>query len=400
MSIKRAGLFCFATDFSDEGVDETIAYLRDLGITQLTLASVYHAGFFIYPHNPRMKVCMLEDGVTYFHPTASCYANSPIKPTIASVCKDTDWFARTCQSAQAAGMEITAWTVCLHNSRIGLLHPEATIHNVFGDSYPHALTPAHPLAIAYVQATVADLAEHYPLHSIFLEAPDYRRRKHGGDWVAGHHHERNGVHLRDLEEQLLDLSFNPVDVRSAQQAGVDVQAVRKAVANHLQRYMDAAPEIPGNLPRTIDEFRQSVPALIDLEAHYRCVEAALLKVLKETVESHGVRLMGGPGDPAIDTVLVGAYGEPVDRTTEILQKAKGQLLPGQELAGALRMGFNSPGMGTAIESAQHMSEYAKALDTVGLDAIYFYNYSESPRRPIEWIKPALRSIGFTGLASS
>lgn len=400
MGIKRAGLFCFVTDFSDEGVDETIAYLRDLGITQLVLASVYHAGFFIYPHNPRVKVCMLEDGVTYFHPTASCYADSPIKPAIASVCKETDWFARICQSAQAVGMEMTAWTVCLHNSRIGLLHPEATIHNVFGDSYPHALTPAHPLAIAYVRATVADLAEHYPLHSIFLEAPNYRRRKHGGDWVAGHHHERNGVHLRDLEEQLFDLSFNPADVQAAQQAGVDVQAVRKAVADHLQRYLDAAPQVPGDLPRTIEEFRQSVSSLVDLEAHYRRAEDALLKVLQETVESHGVKLMGGPGNAAIDTVIAGAYGESVDRTAQLVQEAKGQLLTGQELAGILRMGFNSPGMGTAIESAQHMGEYAKALDTVGVDAIYFYNYSESPRRPIEWIKPALRSIGFTGLASS
>ena len=400
MAVKCAGLMCFTTDFADEGVDETIAYLRDLGITRLIPASVYHAGFFIYPHNPRVKVRMLEDGVTYFHPTASCYADSPIKPVVASVCKETDWFAQICEKAQAAGMEMSAWTVCLHNSRIGLLHPEATIHNVFGDSYPHAMTPAHPSAIAYVRATVADLAEHYPLHSILLEAPNYRRRKHGGDWVAGHHHERSGVHLRDLEEQLFDLSFNPADVEAAQQAGVDVQAVRKAVADHLQSYLDAAPQVPDDLPQTIDDFRRAVPGLADLEAHYHRAEDALLGVLKQTVAGHGVKLIAGPGNAAIDIVMAGAYGEPVDRTKQIVQEAKGRLLPGQELALGLRMGFNSPGMGTAIGSAGHMSQYVKALDEAGADAIFFYNYSESPRRPIEWIKPALRSIGFTGLATS
>ena len=398
MAIKCAGLMCFATDFIDEGVDDTIAYMQDLGVTRLIVASVYHAGFFIYPHNPRKKACMLEDGVTYFHPTASCYADSLIKPVVASVCKQTDWYARICEKAQTAGMEISAWTVCLHNSRIGLLYPEATIHNVFGDSYPHAMTPAHPSAIDYVRATVADLAEHYPLHSILLEAPNYRRRRHGGDWVAGHHHERSGVHLRELEEQLFDLSFNPADVEAAQQAGVDVPAVREAVADHLQRYLDAAPQIPADLPQTIDEFRRSVPALPDLEAHYRRAEDALLDVLKQAAKEHGVKLIGGPGNNAIDIVLSGAYGQTVDRTGQIVQEAKGRLLPGQELALGLRMGFNSPGMGTAISSAQHMSEYVSAVDAAGADAIFFYNYSESPPQPIEWIKPALRSIGFTGLA--
>ena len=141
--MKHAGLSIFPWDFADEGVDEVLDFVRDLGITRLVLASVYHAGFFLHPHNPKRKVHLLEDGVCYFHPTESHYRESSIKPTVASMCAEVDWFGTICERAQKVGIKVSAWTVCLHNSRIGLSHPECTIHNVYGDSYPHALTPAH-----------------------------------------------------------------------------------------------------------------------------------------------------------------------------------------------------------------------------------------------------------------
>ena len=41
------------------------------------------------------------------------------------------------------GLKLVSWTVCAHNTRLGLLHPECTVRNCFGDSYPHALCPAN-----------------------------------------------------------------------------------------------------------------------------------------------------------------------------------------------------------------------------------------------------------------
>ncbi len=66
--MKRAGLFTYPWDFADEGVDELVGYVRDLGVTRILLTSVYHAGYFLHPHNPRRKTHLLEDGVAYFHP--------------------------------------------------------------------------------------------------------------------------------------------------------------------------------------------------------------------------------------------------------------------------------------------------------------------------------------------
>ena len=137
-----------------------------------------------------------------------------------------------------------SWTVLLHNSRIGLAHPELTIHNAFGDSYPHALTPGHPTAAAFARGVIRDLSSRYPLDTIMLEAADYRARAHGGSWVGGHHHERQGTHLRELETALLDVSFNPEDMAGAERAGVDATGLRAAVRAHLDAYLAAAPDVP------------------------------------------------------------------------------------------------------------------------------------------------------------
>ena len=386
-------------DFADEGLDEVMHFVRDLGITRLNLPSVYHAGYFLHPHNPKRKVHILEDGVAYFHPTESRYVDSPIKPAVASMCAETDWFGAICEVAQIVGIEVTAWTVCLHNTRVGLLHPECTIQNVFGDSYPHALTPAHPAAKAYLRAMVADLAEKYPLYSILLEAPNYRKRSHGGGWVSGHHHEREGVHLRGLEQELMDLSFNPADVAGAQQQGVDVEEVRLAIIDHLERYFAEAPSVPPDLPETIEQFRAEVPALVDLQAYYRRAEEVLLVELREEVEPRGVKLQGAGSSPSLDVVVAGAYGEPSDRVAELTRGAKASLLPHQQLSLALRIGFNSPGMGAPLLSEEQTRDATRVVADNGADGIAYYNYSEAPRRSIEWIKPALRGIGFRGLTA-
>ena len=398
MALKSASLCIFPWDFADEGLDELMAFVRGLGITRLDLVSSYHAGFFLLPHNPVRKSYMLEDGMVYFHPTAARYAHSPIQPAVASMCAETDWFGAICERAQSFGMQVSAWTVCLHNTRIGLLHPECTIHNVFGDSYPHALSPGHPAARAYVRAMVADLAQAYPLYAIRLEAPDHRGRAHGGPpWVSGHHHERNGVHLRTLEQALLDLSFSRADVGAAQKDGVDVEAVAQAVRAHLERYFDDAPAVPADLPANLDEFRSLVPALADLEAYYDRAEEAFLAELRQEAEPCGVKLEGVGHSPSLDLIMAGAFGASPERVADITCEAKAALLSGQELLVAIRMGFTGPGMGTPILSEEEMCRMTRAVSENGADGIVYYNYSESPRRCVEWIRPALRSVGFRGL---
>ena len=383
-----AGLYIYPWCFAEEGYQELMDYVRGLGVRRLYLVSAYHAGFFLHPHSPEKKVRLLEDGVAYFQPDESVWTDSRIRAPVSSLCDSTNLFGDICTAASQAQMEISAWTVCLHNTTLGSAYPECTIHNVFGDPYPHALSPGHPDARAYVAALIDDLTKNYDLHSVLLEAPNYRNRAHGSTWVSGHHHERNGIHLRDLEEWLLSLSFNSADIRSAKDAGVDVDSVQAAVRDHLIRYFEAAPEVPAELPSTIDEFRQPLAALVDYEAYFRRTEETLLQDLRQIAEPRGVKLVGN-SSPAIDIVIVGTYGEPLERVIELTSAAKRTLGTHQQLEVVFRLGFTSPGMGTAIRSADVLSDYVNTALEHGADSVAFYNYAEAPRQSVEWIRQAL-----------
>jgi hypothetical protein len=387
----NAALFTFLWDFVDEGVDDLTAYIRDLGVTRVLVTSQYHAGFFLHPHNPTRKTHLLEDGVSYFRPDPALYDGLTIRPIPASMCADRDWFAFVCERLVDRGLEVSAWHVCLHNTRLGLLHPDATVRNAYGDSYPHALSPAHPDAVAFVEATVKDIATNYPLASVMLEAPNYRKRAHGADWVSGHHHERESVYLRPLEQALMDVSFNAADVAQRETVGIDIEALRLAIIAHMDRYFEEAPVIPTDLPETIDQFCDAVPAYAACEQQCREVEARLLVTLKDALAGTGTKLEAGPS-PHVDWVMQGAYGLGFEETATAVRRARDVVLPHQRLNFALRMGFNHPGMGTPILSEAETCAMAQAVAGAGADELVFYNYGEAPRRSVDWIKPALAGL--------
>jgi hypothetical protein len=389
--IQSAALFVFPWDFMDEGVDGLVGRAVDLGVTHLILVSHYHAGYFLYTHNPKRKVHLLEDGVAYFWPDDSAYADGPIRPKIAQMCTRIDWFDKICRRATAAGLKMIAWTVFCHNTRIGLEHPQAAICNVFGDIYPHALSPGHPHTEAFARGLVADLAKRYPLDAIFLEARDYRKRRHGGTWVSGHHHERDGVHLRELESMLMDISFNQADIENASKQGVDMKALQAATRNHLEQYFTRAPDEPTELPATVEAFGRQNPALADYQRYIRQVESDFMAQLRGEAQPHGVKLLGGL-DPAVDLVMVGAYGLSCDDMVAAIRRVQPKLTDRQSMAVLLRMGFYSPDMGTPILSQAQMEQYVQTAADEGAEMIGFYNYAEAPLRSVQWIKPALARL--------
>ena len=65
---------------------------RDIGVKAVNLASSYHAGFFLHPHNPTHKMYFALDGVVYFQPRMDLYRKTKLKPLVAEVSREVDWF--------------------------------------------------------------------------------------------------------------------------------------------------------------------------------------------------------------------------------------------------------------------------------------------------------------------
>src|SRR5665811_598463 len=145
----HAGMFTYAWDLEAEGYDRVIGAFADNGITQVNLATAYHAGKFLLPRNPRHRTFFTEDGSIYFRPDLSRYGR--IRPRVNSLVTHTgDPVARLLDVAAKHGVGYVAWTVLMHNSWVGGRYPDAAMHTAFGDPVVHSLNPAHPDVREYV----------------------------------------------------------------------------------------------------------------------------------------------------------------------------------------------------------------------------------------------------------
>ncbi|TIQ22565.1 MAG: hypothetical protein E5X54_35460, partial [Mesorhizobium sp.] len=111
-------------------------------------------------------------------------------PKVAGVVTEGgDVLAELVQRREAGGLQVSCWTVCLHNTRLGMLYPQAVTRNAFGDANYYNLCPSHPDARAYVRALVADVTHTYKPDRIELESPAFMGFAHE------YHHEKDGVGL-------------------------------------------------------------------------------------------------------------------------------------------------------------------------------------------------------------
>ena len=199
----------------------------------------------------------------------------------------------------------------------------------------------------------------------------------------------------------MNLSFNTADVRTAQDQGVDVEAIRLAVHDHLVRYFAAAPSVLRDLPETIDAFAANMPELSRLEATYRRAEEWILAELRDVAAPRGTKLEGVRRGALLDlspldVVIAGVWGEPVERVSAIVREVKTALLPHQQLIVTVCLGFYRPGGDeTPILTEADLCRITEAIAEQGANGILFYNYGEVPRRSLEWIKPALAGVGLT-----
>lgn len=68
-----ASMWTYLWDLVDEGYEQVFRNLSENRLTCLSLATAYHAGKFLAPHNPKRKMVFPEDGTVYFNPKHNLY---------------------------------------------------------------------------------------------------------------------------------------------------------------------------------------------------------------------------------------------------------------------------------------------------------------------------------------
>jgi hypothetical protein len=238
-------LFAYPWDILDAGEDAFLDQCAELGVNRVHVAVSYHSGKFLLPRNKRSVVYFPEPGALYFRPGAAEWMGGleqPVSDLAAS-----GWLERLAAGAAPRGIDLSAWTVFFHNSKLGSRYPELAIQNAFGDVYPFALCPSQPRVQDHGAALCRSLAALGLFVGIDLETVGYLGYRHG------YHHDVTAVPLGMAETFLLSLCFCRACRSAGEAAGIEMQALAAEVRRILRRRMlfddtgNNAAENPENL---------------------------------------------------------------------------------------------------------------------------------------------------------
>ncbi len=387
--MTQRAIFAYAWDLA-EGLEAAVDEFKDLGLDTISLACSYHAGKFLRPHGKTGKVYFPEDGTVYFRPDLSRYG--AIKPKVSRVTEERDILAEICAQGDMAA---NAWTVLLHNSRLGMLHPDATVRNAFGDRYVYSLCPSAPAVREYAVALCADIADHYPVRGLSLETPGFLPYAHG------YHHEFALMKLNRWLTGHLGLCFCDHCVAGAEAAGIDASRLKARVASDVEAYLASDFDLPDDMAEAF--WLSDVRAGGDLARYlgWRCdVVTSLVRDIRAAVRPDAslavipsvARPTGGAWYEGTDLkalaeaagIIEACFYEPsAERVRADLWDTRRRLGGAGELRGILRPGYPD------LRSREELVAAVAALRASGVTGVGFYNYGHLRGSSLAWIRDAL-----------
>lgn len=379
-----ASMWIYLWDLVDEGYDAVLPRLRDHGLTSLSLATAYHAGKFLAPHNPRRKVVFLEDGTVMFTPNTSLYGR--VTPLVNSLAASGHDLHEARREADRHHLQLRSWVVCCHNTPLGMAHPELVTRTAFGDPLYHNLCPSNSDVRHYIRSLVKDIAAR-GVDRIELEALQFQGYSHG------FHHEREGIALTPASRFLLGLCFCASCEQRAREAHLDLSPLRQFTQTALGEFFQD-PENSNEKYPTVESLPTSL-----VEPFLQWRVEVVRSLLEELVSSAGnvpLRQMMSV-DPAAwqltgvnpvvsarttGGILALGYVKDGNALTQPLSALTSRL-PGADLTLGFQVGL--PESGGKTEFLDRM----RVAREFGVTGFNFYNYGFIPLKRLAWIAEAL-----------
>ena len=390
-------VYAYPWNLSLENYRHKLDDILSLGLQGINLAVSYHAGKFIHPRSTRHRVYFPEDGVIYFRPRATY---KRIKPALSGLLEQGDVLEYL---GGTEGLLLNAWTVLLHNTRLGMQYPEATVKNAFGNGYVYSLCPANPDVRHYAITLCRDLAAHYPIDNLLLETPGYLAYSHG------YHHEFAQVQPDTWLEAWLGLCFCDHCLAGAGKAGIDGAGLQRFVATAADKYLGGTELI---LNKTaLDWLEKDVNANAELKAfvQWRCEVVTSLvreiraqvrsevkvKVITTTQPSHGTSVLEGHDLPSLHDAADGLelpLYQPSVTTTKAEAEYVIQQVGGVERVSAiLRPGWPD------MHSEKQVADTLNSVEELGFHDVSFYNYDMLRPLNLRWLENTLGNRRETAL---
>jgi hypothetical protein len=197
----RASAFVYPWDVN--GDPEAAGRIAGLGVQQVTLASAYHSTRALTPRHPGHRVVTAEHAAVLY-PPGDRWQGRDLRPYEAGDWAPGDAFGQAAEALAGAGLDVHAWVVLAHNSRLGAERPDTSVVNAYGDRYPWAPCIAQPATRAYLVDLAAEAAVRPGAKGTELESLGWYGLAHL------HAHDKTaGVGLGEAGQYLMSLCFCP-----------------------------------------------------------------------------------------------------------------------------------------------------------------------------------------------
>lgn len=389
--MSETTIWAYPWDLHDIGLTDAVASVTAQGIDTISLATSYHAGRFLQPGNPKRRVWFPQDGTVYYKVDEARWKDAEIRPLQADiVTSEGDYLAELIALRDAGGPKVSCWTVCLHNTRLGMAHPDHVMRTAHGDPHYYALCPSSPAARDYVTGLCAEISERYRPDRIELESPDFLGFDHG------YHHEKDGLGLLPEDSFLLSLCFCDHCMTRARDAGAPVDAARDIVKDLLDAsFARELPErqFPDFPERALDAFRFIPDLYAFLQWRTEPVASLVADIRAATHPDTRVLMIDFEGGwwggvdlnriaPHCDGALYCVYTTPSDQLPSALGKARESIGPDKTLIAGFQLYHPEVADGADLNS--------RVQAATGIaDGFNFYNLGLVPARRLDWIGAAL-----------
>lgn len=211
--------------------------VRALEVDHVVLAAAYHSVRAATPWHPAHLLVPARHAALYRPVDPAVWAGRRLVPAAADWLAPDDPFGAAARVLSGAGIEVTAWIVLTHATRLGAAFPDVSVVNCVGDRYPYALCPAQPEVRAYASTLAGEAIRDTPVTGVCLEACGQLGIGHGD------HHDKTAGAWGPSCARLLSVCCCPACRRGWSARGLDpaetVAALRAAVRRLI--HDDTAP---------------------------------------------------------------------------------------------------------------------------------------------------------------
>jgi len=381
-------VWTYAWSIYEAGGEAALADLADRGIDGINLATHYHSVETLDPKQPDRLFESYPAGC-YFDPDPEAFADTPIDPLPNDVRGVDDPLADIAALADGQGVDVNAWTVCLHGTRHAAANESYRVESAFGDPREHSLCPSHPEVQRYYADLVGALSERdvaeIQLEKIGHPSPFHQ---HGHE----HGHPKRQVLTGETDEWLLGQCFCDGCLAAAADHAVDMTAARERVRELLAESF----EHPHTDPPELGALLGSEPVLADLQTFRTAViddllggmaDAATVDLSYYPMEWPGFAVEDGwPAGVTVDTL-----NDHLDRVKPLCYV--GDPVAARERVRAAERAFDLPldaGVTLApaiIEREQQLHAVVDAIrDRVGKISVYHHGLMTEAQ--LDWIERA------------